>query len=87
MDADDGDLITDWALAGHGIALKPVFEIAGHMAAGRLVRVLPDHPPAPLTLGVVHLSRQLVPPRIRLFAEALVEDAAAHVRGELAKLG
>jgi DNA-binding transcriptional LysR family regulator len=86
MDADDGDLITDWALAGHGIALKPVFEVAGHLAARRLVKVLPDHQPTPLTLGVVYLSRQLVPQKIRHFAEALVDDAAAHVRGELSKL-
>jgi hypothetical protein len=40
-----------------------------------------------VTLGVVYLSRQLVPPKVRLFAEALHEDVAAHVRGELAKVG
>ncbi len=29
-ESDDGDVLTDWALAGHGITLKPVFEISDH---------------------------------------------------------
>ncbi len=87
MDADDGDLITHWALAGHGIALKPIFEVAEHLANGRLVPVLPAWRPTSVTLGVVYLSRQLVPPKVRLFAEALHEDALAHVRAALARIG
>jgi DNA-binding transcriptional LysR family regulator len=35
-ESDDGDVLTDWALAGHGIALKPVFEIADHLNAKTL---------------------------------------------------
>ena len=37
LDADDGDMLTEWALLGQGIALKPVFEVAAHLRAGRLV--------------------------------------------------
>lgn len=87
MDADDGDVITGWALDGHGIAMKPVFEVAEHLASGRLLPVLPAYAPTQVTLGVVYLSRQLLPPKIRLFAEALVEDSARHVREELKKIG
>ena len=33
-ECDDGDVLTDWALAGKGITLKPVFEVADHLKAG-----------------------------------------------------
>lgn len=43
LDADDGDVLTDWALAGEGIVLKPVFEVAEHLRAGALVPPLRPH--------------------------------------------
>ena len=49
MDADDGDMLTEWALLGQGIVLKPAFEVAEHLRGGRLVQVLPDFPPEPVT--------------------------------------
>ncbi len=85
IDADDGDMLTAWALAGQGIVLKPVFEVARHLASGVLVPVLRDHPPEPLTLGVLYPSRQLLPARIRMFADFLVEEARIHVARESAK--
>ena len=47
LDADAGDVLTQWALNGEGIAMKPVFEVAEHLRAGALVPVLPENPPAP----------------------------------------
>ena len=38
FDADDGDVLTDWALAGHGITLKPVWEVAEHLKSARSSR-------------------------------------------------
>ncbi len=38
-ESDDGDVLTDWALSGQGIVLKPIFEVAEHLRAGRLVPV------------------------------------------------
>ena len=32
LDADDGDVLTEWALLGQGIALKPLWEVAGASA-------------------------------------------------------
>ncbi|MEO1159558.1 MAG: LysR family transcriptional regulator, partial [Pseudomonadota bacterium] len=37
FDSDDGDVLIEWALQGHGIINRPEFEIAGHLRAGRLV--------------------------------------------------
>jgi DNA-binding transcriptional LysR family regulator len=85
IDADDGDLLTEWALAGQGIVLKPVFEVAEHLARGALVPLLPEHPPEPLTLGVLYPSRQLIPAKIRVFSDFLVEEARAYVEAETKK--
>ncbi len=78
-------MLTGWALAGQGITLKPVFEIAEHLASGALVPVLRNHPPEPLMLGVLYPSRQLIPAKIRVFADFLVEEARAHVERETRK--
>jgi DNA-binding transcriptional LysR family regulator len=87
IDADDGDVITQWALAGLGVMMKPVFEVAEHLAAGRLVQLLRDHPPEPVTLAVLTPSRSLSPPRVKLFSDLLIERARAHVKAELGKVG
>jgi DNA-binding transcriptional LysR family regulator len=83
LDADDGDILTQWALAGHGIVLKPAFEVAEHLRAGDLRIVLPDHPPQPATLAVLHAYQRMTPPKVQAFAEALIEDARAHIRAAL----
>ena len=44
LESDDGDVLTGWALAGRGIVLKPVFEIAEHLAPGALVPVVRGEP-------------------------------------------
>ena len=38
-ESDDGDVLTDWALSGQGIVMKPRFEVAEHLASGALVEV------------------------------------------------
>ena len=86
LDADVGDVLTDWALAGEGIALKPVFEIAKHLRSGALVSVLPEYHPVPVTLAILHAYQRMVPPKVRAFADLLVEEARAHIEDALADL-
>ena len=73
IDADDGDVLTEWALLGQGVVLKPHFEIADHLRERRLVPVLPDFPPEPATLAVVYPHRQLVPAKVKAFADFMIE--------------
>lgn len=40
--SNDGDVIKQWALAGRGIMLRSEWDTANEIAAGRLVRVLPE---------------------------------------------
>jgi DNA-binding transcriptional LysR family regulator len=83
LDADDGDLLTEWALLGQGIILKPWFEVAPLLRAGRLVLVLPDFPPEPVMLAVVYPHRQLLPAKVKAFADFMVEEVAKAVATDL----
>ena len=69
FDADDSDVLTEWALAGHGIANKPRFDVAEHLEAGRLVEVLPQNRPLPSLFGCLYPHRKLQDPKIRHFVD------------------
>ena len=73
FESDDGDILTDWALAGQGIVMKPLFEVAGHLRSGTLVPVLTDTPPEPVSLAILYPHRRLLAPKIRVFADFMHE--------------
>lgn len=72
FDADDGDVLTDWAVAGRGIVNKPRFDVAEHLSSGRLVEVLPDTPPQPTIFGCIYPHKKLQDPKVRLFVDHIV---------------
>jgi DNA-binding transcriptional LysR family regulator len=72
--SDNGLVTREWAVAGHGIALKSALDVHADLASGKLIRVLPDvcsEPPFPLYLAFargMHLS-----PRILALGEFLAD--------------
>jgi DNA-binding transcriptional LysR family regulator len=84
LDADDGDVLTQWALDGLGLVMKPLFEVAPYLADGRLVAVLPEAEPQPVTLAVLYPTRRMLPPRAKSFIELAVEELRRHLALELA---
>jgi DNA-binding transcriptional LysR family regulator len=80
IDADDGDVLTEWALMGQGIAMKPLWEVASHLREGRLRPLLLDHPPEPAVLAVLYPHRRLLPARVKAFADFMVEQGARALR-------
>ncbi|WPZ20496.1 LysR family transcriptional regulator [Sulfitobacter faviae] len=78
FESDDGDVLTDWALAGAGIAMKPIFEIAEHLQSGALVRVVENTPPLPVQMACLYTHRRHQDPKTRLFMDFMIarmEDA------------
>lgn len=69
FDADDGDVLTGWALGGAGIADRPRYEVRDHLAAGSLVEVLPDTPPVGAQFGCLTPHREFQDPKVRLFID------------------
>ena len=79
FETDDGDVLTNWALDGRGIILKPLFEVADYLRDGRLVPVATATPPLPTQLSALSQHRRLKDPKVRLFTDYL----AAHIRDAL----
>lgn len=80
-ESDDGDVLTDWALAGHGVVLKPAFEVAEHLRTGRLVPVLPDEPPIAVQMAALFTHRRRQDPKLRLFLDFMVAQIRAALAG------
>ncbi|MCO4843785.1 MAG: LysR family transcriptional regulator [Yoonia sp.] len=79
-ESDDGDVLTDWALAGNGIAMKPIFEVADHIKAERLVPVALQTPPEPIQMACLYTHRRRQDPKTRLFMDYVIERISAAVR-------
>ena len=86
LDADDGDVLSTWALDGQGIVLRPLFEVAEHIRSGALETVLPEFLPVPATLSVMHAYQRLAPPKVRDFSDMMVAEGRAYVKEALAGL-
>ncbi|MEF7612487.1 LysR substrate-binding domain-containing protein [Aquincola sp. MAHUQ-54] len=77
--AVQGDVVTDSAasrlafvLAGEGVARLPAYDAAAPLAAGELVRLLPELETAPLDIYLVHGRR--IGPSARLLRDFLLAD-------------
>ncbi len=86
FESDDGDVLTQWALAGHGIVLKPMFEVADHLRAGTLVPVATATPPLSVQLSVLTQHRRLRDPKIRLFTDFMVARIKSDLAAQLKRL-
>jgi len=85
-ECDDGDVLTQWALAGNGIAMKPVFEVAEHIKAGRLVEVATQTPPEPVQMACLYTHRRRQDPKTRLFMEYVITRIEGIVGEKAAQL-
>ena len=74
LESDDGDVLTDWALAGSGIVNKPIFEVKQHLRAGQLVEVVKETPPIDLPFSCVYPHKRLQDPKIRLFIDFMTKE-------------
>lgn len=74
FDADDGDVLTEWALHGAGIVMKPYWEVAEHLRSGALEVVLPEYPPEPVSLVMLYPHRQLVAAKVKAFVDFMMQS-------------
>jgi len=79
FESDDGDVLTGWALDGHGIILKPIFEVAEHLKSGALIPVAVDNPPVPIQLACLYMHRRRQDPKTRL----LIDFMADHIQAAM----
>ena len=43
LSCNNGDIVHQWGIDGHGIFLRSIWDVAANLRAGHLVRVLPDY--------------------------------------------
>lgn len=81
LSTNDGGIAVSWALDGHGILMRAEWDIAQHLASGRLVRVLTQFDTPDADIYAVYPQAMHALPRLRAFvgfvAEAFAQPPAA----------
>ncbi|WP_447776431.1 LysR family transcriptional regulator [Variovorax boronicumulans] len=74
LTSNSGEMVRDWCLAGHGVMLRSLWDIAPQLANGELVRVLPQYGMPDADIHWVAPWRPKTPRRVRLLVDHLVEQ-------------
>ena len=74
MDSDNSEVLTAWCLAGHGIAMKDLWEVGPYLRDGTLQVVLNEYPPVSYPITALYPHSQYLPPRVRLFIDFLLDQ-------------
>ncbi|HEU0202338.1 MAG TPA: LysR substrate-binding domain-containing protein, partial [Burkholderiaceae bacterium] len=95
LHVNSGEMLTAAAVAGLGIVLEPDFIVGPALAAGRLVRLLPDYEAPRGDIWAVYPSRRHLSLKVRLFVDhiaglftglALPTPARAHSKRRASKI-
>jgi DNA-binding transcriptional LysR family regulator len=71
MHCNDGEVLTQWALAGQGIAWRSEWEVNDEIRRGRLVNLLPEHAAQGNHIYAVYPDRKHLAAKVRVFIEFL----------------
>ncbi len=65
------------ALLGFGVTRLMSYQLAAHLVAGKLKRILATYEPPPLPIHVIHLEGRQASAKVRTFVDLLVERLRA----------
>lgn len=71
MHCNDGGVLTQWAMAGIGIAWRSMWEVNEEIKKGRLITVLDEYASLGNNVYAVFPDRRHLPAKVRLFIEFL----------------
>jgi DNA-binding transcriptional LysR family regulator len=72
LSSNDGDIVLNWALDGHGILIRSEWDLAKYLESGRLRVVLPDFILPSADLFVYYPSKRNLSARTRAFIDFLM---------------
>lgn len=72
------DILRYMTLSGQGIFLAPSFIIMDDLAAGALIRLLPEYQPAEFSINAFYPNRTYLPTKTRIFIDLVAERFAEH---------
>lgn len=70
---DSGDTLRTWCVAGLGVSLRELWDVADDLRAGRLVHILPGWREEASPISFVRPKREPVPKRIAVFGDFLAQ--------------
>jgi DNA-binding transcriptional LysR family regulator len=73
LSSNSGELVRDWCLAGRGIMLRSLWDIAPQLASGQLVRLLPGSAMWDADIHWLAPHQAQVPKRVRLLIDFLAD--------------
>ena len=76
LSSNSGELVRDWCVAGRGIMLRSLWDVAPQLACGQLLRVLPAWSMPDADIHWLAPYRADAPRRIRLLIDFLVAEFA-----------
>ena len=85
MDSNSSAVLIDWAVQGHGVIMKSIWDIAEHLNSGALVPLLADKWPRDLSLNALMPARPQQPAKTRAFIDYLVKYMRDHPIGKMAE--
>lgn len=74
---NDGEIAVNWALEGHGILMRALWDVARHLRSGRLVEILPTFETPDADIFAVYPQRHQHSPRVLAFVEFLAQSLSA----------
>jgi DNA-binding transcriptional LysR family regulator len=77
---NSGEMLRALALSGRGVFLAASFLVADDIAAGTLVRLMPDHLPVEFAINAIYPHRHHLSAKVRSFIDLLSERFAEHRR-------
>lgn len=76
--SNDGECVVGWALQGHGILMRSLWEAAPLLRSGELVALLEDWHLPPADIYAVFPTRSHLSPRTRALVDSLVDTFEPH---------
>src|SRR4030081_1620200 len=73
LHSNNGDLLAEVAARGAGIVFEPAFIVGPEVRAGRLVPLLQDYVPPPISIAGLYASGKHLSAKVRRFVEFLSE--------------
>lgn len=74
VSSNDGDVVMNWALDGHGIVQRSEWDAAKYLQSGRLKEVMTGYSLPDADLYLYYLSRSNLPAKVRAFIDFIVEE-------------
>lgn len=74
MSSNDGEVVLNWALDGHGILMRSEWDAARYLRSGRLEVLLEEYELPPADIYAVYSPKQNLAAKVRVFVEFLIRD-------------